>query len=100
MRRTRRVIVVVIVKEVSMSQYSLGHKVNGEQRYFIYGFDEGIPEYFLTDITDGDDPQCIVGMLGGVYGDRMNLHEKMNELGLWKMLTDDQRSRILMDLPF
>lgn len=83
-----------------MSQYSLGHKVNGEQRYFIYGFDEGIPEYFLTDITDGDDPQCIVGMLGGVYGDRMNLYEKMNELGLWKMLTDDQRSRILMDLPF
>jgi hypothetical protein len=71
----------------------------GEQRYFIYGFDEGIPEYFLTDITDGDDPQCIVGMLGGVYGDRMNLYEKMNDLGLWTMLSDDQRNRILMDLP-
>jgi hypothetical protein len=83
-----------------MSQYGLKAIVKGKERKFIYGFDRGIPEYFLTDITDGDDPQCIVGMLGGVYGDRMNLHEKMNELGLWKMLTDDQRSRILMDLPF
>ena len=82
-----------------MSQYRLGRIIEGEQKYFICGFDEGIPEYFLTDITDGDDPQCIVGMLGGVYGDRMNLHEKMNELGLWKMLSDDQRSCILMDLP-
>jgi len=82
-----------------MSQYRLKAIVKGEERKFIYGFDQGIPEYFLTEITDEDNPECIVGMLGGVYGDRMNLHDKMKELDIWRMLTDDQRTRILMDLP-
>jgi hypothetical protein len=86
-----------------MSQYTLvkEHKEIGKLPLeYIYGFDVGLGEYFLT-IADpnAEDYFPIVGTLANVYGSRFNMLDAFEALGITYDVPTIHRELIQMDLP-
>jgi hypothetical protein len=85
-----------------MSQYTLV-KENPKDNLpleYIYGFDGGLGEYFLT-IADpnAEDMFPVVGTLANVYGDKYNMLSAFEALGILYDVPRIHRDLIELDLP-
>jgi len=72
-----------------MSRYQIpGTKI-------AYGFDRPLSEYFLNEGSKG-----VVGTLGKLYGDAMNLYTELKRRNLWGKIPQEHRDAIAGDNPF